>query len=86
LAYVQGKVVQGHEEIIVGGEGKRWHIKKEGGRGKVINDWERIWGGTATVKNTVARATGSPGSEFLSQISDDRNGSGFEIDVSQVKA
>jgi len=30
------------------------------GRGKVINELERIWRGTATVQNTVARATVSP--------------------------
>ena len=49
-----------HKEIKVGG--KRCNIRKEGGRGKVINGWEMIWKGIATVKNIVARATGSPGS------------------------
>ena len=61
MAYVQEKVVQGHEEIKVG-LWEEMEYKKGGGRGKVINEWERIWRGTATLKNTVARATGSPGS------------------------
>jgi hypothetical protein len=43
LAYVQEEVVQGHEENEGGGGGaKRWNIRKEGGRGKIINEWEVI--------------------------------------------
>jgi len=68
-------VSPGQEEEV---QGENWHMCKRklwsdmkklkwgwvgrDGRGKAISAWERIWRGTATVQNTVARATGSPGS------------------------
>jgi hypothetical protein len=59
-------------------------MRKEGGRGKVINEWERICRGTAFVQNTVARVTGSPGS-VISWARYPMTGTGFEIDVSKVQ-